>query len=132
MRILVRRKTAGALLLGAFFCFPILQSATADTKPNCKVPNDITRLDRPLRRIGLKLQAHQAVKIVAIGSSSTAGAGASSPAASYPARLEADLKERFPGADITVINHGVNGEIASDMIARFDTDVIAEKPDLVL
>ena len=31
------------------------------------------------------------LKIVAIGSSSTSGAGASSPAATYPSRLEAEL-----------------------------------------
>ena len=132
MNFLARRETAVALLLGAFFCAPVLQPATAETKPTCKVPNDITRLDRPLTRIGLKLQAHEAVKIIAIGSSSTAGAGASSPSASYPARLEADLKTRFPGTDITVINRGVNGEIAPQMLARFDTEVIPEKPDLVL
>jgi lysophospholipase L1-like esterase len=72
------------------------------------------------------------IKIVAIGSSSTAGAGASSPDASYPSRLAVDLRERFPGHDITVLNRGVNGEEAQDMLARFETGVIAEKPDLVL
>ena len=38
----------------------------------------------------------------------------------------------FPGHEITVLNRGVNGEEAADMLARLDTDVIAEKPDLVL
>jgi lysophospholipase L1-like esterase len=123
---------ATALMLGAFFCAPVTSALAADSKPPCKAPAELTKLDRPLSRVALRLLAHQPVKIVAIGSSSTAGAGASSPSASYPARLEADLRARFADADITVINRGTNGEIASDMVARFDTDVIPEKPDLVL
>ena len=70
--------------------------------------------------------------IVALGSSSTAGAGASSPNAAYPSRLAAALKEHFPSNAITVLNRGVNGEEARDMLNRFDTSVAAEKPDLVL
>ncbi|MFY9699031.1 MAG: GDSL-type esterase/lipase family protein [Rhodoplanes sp.] len=70
--------------------------------------------------------------IVALGSSSTAGAGASSPDAAYPSRLAAALKEHFPSNAITVLNRGVNGEEARDMLNRFDTSVAAEKPDLVL
>ncbi len=72
------------------------------------------------------------MKIIAVGSSSTAGAFASSPDKSYPSRLAVELKERFPGQPITVINRGVNGEEAPDNLARLDTDVIAEKPDLIL
>ena len=33
---------------------------------------------------------------------------------------------------IKVINRGVNGQEEADMMARFDKDVMAEKPDLVL
>src|SRR5207248_2809835 len=63
---------------------------------------------------------------------STAGAGASSPAASYPSRLEVELHRHFPGHALTVINRGVHGEEASDMLARFDTGLIPEHPHLVL
>ena len=69
---------------------------------------------------------------MALGSSSTYGAGASTSAASYPSRLAEELAWRLPGHDITVLNRGVNGDEAADMLARLDTDVIAEKPDLVL
>src|SRR2546423_1793275 len=72
------------------------------------------------------------IKIVAIGSSSTFGSGASSPAASYPSRLEAELKAQLPGLPITVLNKGIGGEEAAQMVARFDADVIDENPDLVL
>ena len=79
-----------------------------------------------------RLATGEPLVIVAIGSSSTAGAGASSPAASYPSRLAVELKKLFPGHDITVLNRGVNGEETHDMMARFATGVVAEHPQLVL
>jgi acyl-CoA thioesterase I len=72
------------------------------------------------------------VTIVALGSSSTAGAGASAPTASYPSRLEAELRQRFPGVAISVIHRGVNGEEAAVLLARLGREVIDAKPDLVL
>ena len=78
------------------------------------------------------LASGEPLTIVAIGSSSTAGAGATSPAASYPSRLAVELAQRFPGRDITVLNRGVNGEETEQMLARFDTAVIAAHPALVL
>jgi lysophospholipase L1-like esterase len=72
------------------------------------------------------------ITIVAIGSSSTAGAGASSPTANYPSRLAVELKRLFPTHSITVLNRGVGGEEVAQMVARFDIGVLAEHPDLVL
>lgn len=106
--------------------------AQAQAMPACKGPAEAARFDAPLARTGRKLAAGQSVTIVAIGSSSTAGAGASSSAASYPSRLEIELKQRFPAATIQVLNRGVNGEEAADMLARLDTTVLSENPDLVV
>jgi lysophospholipase L1-like esterase len=78
------------------------------------------------------LASREPLTIVAIGSSSTAGAGATSPAASYPSRLAAELQQRFPGHDITVLNRGINGEESWQMMARFPKDVFAAHPDLVI
>jgi acyl-CoA thioesterase-1 len=107
-------------------------SAPPAEQPACAAPDDMTRLMNPLARTGRKLAAGEPVKIVAIGSSSTAGAGASSPDKSYPARLAVELESRFPAQPITVINRGVNGEEAKEMVARLDEGVIAERPDLIL
>ena len=107
-------------------------SAQTSVSPQCSAPKELARLERPLTRTGRLLAAGLPIRIVAIGSSSTAGAGASSPDASYPSRLAAELADRFPDHEITVLNRGVNGEEASDMLARFETTVIAERPDLVL
>lgn len=107
-------------------------SAESGASPQCSAPKDLARLDRPLARTGRLLAAGLPIRIVAIGSSSTAGAGASSPDASYPSRLAFELADRFPDHEITVLNRGVNGEDARDMLARFETTVLAEQPDLVL
>ena len=99
---------------------------------SCAAPTEITRLDHGLARTARRLAGGQPLTIVAIGSSSTAGAGATSPDKSYPSRLEVELKARFPKQSIKVLNRGVNGEDAREMLARFDQSVIAENPDLVL
>ena len=86
----------------------------------CGVPSDLTRLATPLARTAKHLRSGEPLKIVAIGSSSTAGAGASSPAHSYPSRLAIELAALFPKQPITVVNRGANGEETSDMLARLE------------
>jgi acyl-CoA thioesterase I len=107
-------------------------ATTPGSAPRCIVPPEQARFDLPLNRTASRLSAGLPIKIVAIGSSSTYGAGASSQARSYPSRLEVELWRHFPGHPLTVVNRGVNGEEVSDMLARFHTGVIAEKPHLVL
>jgi len=109
-------------------------AARADQpSPPCKAPLDLVRLANPLSRVAQKLATgDQPITIAAVGSSSTAGAGASSPAATYPSRLALELKRHFPRHPINVINQGVGGEEIADMLKRFDKAVIAAKPDLVL
>ncbi|HEV2955135.1 MAG TPA: SGNH/GDSL hydrolase family protein [Xanthobacteraceae bacterium] len=104
----------------------------AAAKPQCMVSAAAVSTGHWFARTAARLSERKPVTIVAIGSSSTFGVGASSSAAAYPARLEALLKEHFPGAAVKVFNRGVNGEDAPEMLARFDRDVIGAKPDLVL
>lgn len=121
---------AFATALGAF------AASAAPAQPmipaSCPVAKTLPRLGAPLARTAARLRAGAPVVIVAIGSSSTAGAGASSPDAAYPSRLQAMLRARFPTADITVVNRGVNGQDAPEMLARFETDVAASRPTLVI
>jgi lysophospholipase L1-like esterase len=110
-----------------------LPSAGTIARPAaCALTLEQVRFDRPLPRLGRLLARGKPIKIVALGSSSTYGAGASTSSASYPSRLAEDLARRFPGHDITVLNRGVNGDEIAGMLARLDIAVIAEKPDLVL
>jgi len=100
--------------------------------PKCDAPLDLLRLVHPLAHFAHKLALREPIMIVAIGSSSTAGSGASSASATYPSRLAVELKKLFPNREITVLNKGVGGEEVPDMLKRFDQAVVANKPDLVL
>ena len=130
----------GAQVLGAqpvAAAAPVTATPAVATPPatstfSCGTPAEFSRFELPLRHTARRLAAGEPLTIVAVGSSSTAGAGASSPATNYPSRLAVELKERLPGRDITVINRGVNGEETAQMLARFANDVIAARPDLVL
>jgi lysophospholipase L1-like esterase len=68
-------------------------------------------------------------KIVAIGSSTTAGEGNIKP---YPERLKSFLEAEYPDAKIIMVNKGISGQEAPIELDRFGEDVIAENPDLVI
>jgi lysophospholipase L1-like esterase len=123
---------AAAALAATASLAPVRAENAAALAATCTAPAELTRLAHPLKRFSQRLAGGLPVKIVAIGSSSTAGAGASAPSMTYPSRLAVELKELFPRADITVVNHGINGEESRDMLARFEHDVFAESPDLVI
>jgi lysophospholipase L1-like esterase len=98
----------------------------------CTAPADLVNLGVPLPKLLGAVRTNSPVRIVALGSSSTWGAGASSRAHSYPARLERELRVTWPNNDVRVINAGVNGQLARDMVARIDKDVVLHKPQLVV
>jgi lysophospholipase L1-like esterase len=129
MMIAISRGTAFAVV---FCCVSFSVALAGDERRPCRTQSDLTHLTYSLPRTAKRLANREPLTIVALGSSSTAGAGASSPDATYPSRLAAALKEHFPSNVITVLNRGVNGEDAREMLDRFDTSVAAEKPDLVL
>src|SRR6201992_318920 len=93
--------------------------------PDCDIPEDLIRFKFPLPNTARCIKNGTPVTIVAIGSSSTEGDGAKNPSlSSYPSRLEAILKLRFPHASIAVRNMGKGGEEAADELARFIPDVL--------
>jgi hypothetical protein len=79
------------------------------------------------------LHGTEPVRLVAMGSSSTAGRPDVVP---YPAWLEMYLRwqyqERFPHLKLDVLNRGKGGEEAPDEYKRFKDDIFAENPSLVI
>jgi lysophospholipase L1-like esterase len=100
--------------------------------PNCAVAPRLSAIEAALDRTALLIHSGKPLTIVAMGSSSTLGVGASAPAMNYPSLLQQELRERFPGVEIRVINHGVSGQDVAEELTRLDRDVIAEHPDLVI
>ncbi|GLR81036.1 SGNH/GDSL hydrolase family protein [Azospirillum oryzae] len=98
----------------------------------CQLPRGASALSVPLPQLSQRIAAGAPIRIVAIGSSSTAGAGASSPDKAYPARLAHYLGERFRSADIAVLNRGINGETDDQTEKRIAADALDARPDLVI
>jgi lysophospholipase L1-like esterase len=71
------------------------------------------------------LQLNAGDKIVAIGDSITAGGG-------YLRDIDAVLAQQYPDLKIpNVVNKGIGGQKAEDLIKRFDKDVVQLKPAFV-
>src|SRR5258705_6567991 len=104
-----------------------------DTPPEVDVPAEFISLKYPLPHLAEDLRGKGPVRIVAMGSSSTAGRADVVP---YPARLEMYLrvpfKDRCPELRIDVLNRGRGGEEAIEELPRFDADIFAERPSLVI
>jgi acyl-CoA thioesterase I len=128
--LLSRRAILLSILATAAMGEPVkaIEAASLD---GCAAP----AFDIPVTAVFKKTAARMksmSLRILAIGSSSTQGIGASSPSFSYPARLELALAQRFPEQQILVVNAGVAGETADVTLARLDRELDRNKPDLVL
>jgi len=122
--------SAALLVIGVLLIAPF--AAAQEQEKDCAAPSELIQDDPKLPLLAARLKQHKAVKIVAIGGSSTAGAAAQSPLQSYPQRLEETLAERFPDVEISVVNKGVPRQTAQEMVDRFANDIIAEDPVLAI
>jgi hypothetical protein len=102
--------------------------------PKVDTPDNFLTLKYDLPHFFKALHGKAPVRIVAMGSSSTAGRG--DHVVPYPARLEMYLRweyqEKFPPQrKLDVLNRGKGGEEAPEEVLRFD-DIFDEKPSLVI
>jgi lysophospholipase L1-like esterase len=94
-----------------------------------QIPVQPIPFEQDLPNLAQAIAAPGTVKIVALGSSTTAGEGG---IVAYPYRLEAFLRNAYANQRIDVINRGASGEEAPKELDRMERDVIGEKPDLVI
>jgi acyl-CoA thioesterase I len=100
-----------------------------DAPRPCNPHIDLVGFRYPLRHLADSLKQQRRIKIVAIGSSSTAGVNGIIP---YPPRLELFLRDRYYGRMIDVLNRGIGGQESPEELSRLECDVIAEAPQLVI
>src|SRR5215472_10154203 len=95
------------------------------------LPDDVIGFQYPLPCLARALKGGGPIKIVAMGSSSTAGRADVPP---YPHRLEMYLRDpsRTNNHRIDVINRGLGNQEAKEELLRFDTDIFALDPVLVI
>jgi len=107
-------------------------SAGAGAEQQCRASRDLLDLNNPLEIARTAVAEERQLRIVAMGSSSTQGYGASNPKYSYPAQLQLKLEAAMPGVDVHVYNKGVGGQDAPEMVARMRADVKPERAHLVV
>jgi lysophospholipase L1-like esterase len=100
-----------------------------DDQPNRFIPAHAEIFRFPLRHFSAWLGGAGPIKIVALGSSSTAGEGGIVP---YTYRLQDALRAKYDGRTIDVLNRGKGGDEAPGELARMRDDVLAEDPTLVI
>jgi acyl-CoA thioesterase I len=111
----------------------LLPVAPPALSPDCRSKRAVGELfRRPLRALSRAVRTGRNVKVLAIGSSSTVGVGASSPTATYVARLETSLEGALQGMDFNVVGRGLSGEVAQGAADRMRSEVEETKPDLVV
>ncbi len=124
---------AASLALGLSVCCFLAGPAKAlDPLPTCKPPGTLVAFESRLSGFARAIERGREIKVVALGSSSTEGTGASTKQATYPARFNQEMDRRFPGKLFQVANLGKGGELVDAMLARLLHDVIPARPALVL
>lgn len=125
----------GCLLLAGLLATSLSSRSAANESSAaqiCLSANGQMPLRSVLPRTKAALKARHPVTIVALGSSSTRGVGASSWAATYPEVMERELARLRPGIQLRIINAGRNGETIPGQLARLESDVLAHAPALVI
>jgi len=121
-------RRAFAAVVGAI----ALWSTGAEAEMQCRARRDLLDLDNPLEIARTAVADERQLRIVAMGSSSTQGYGASNPQYSYPAQLKMKLEAAMPGVAVHVLNKGIGGQDAEEMTARMKSDVRPERAQLVI
>jgi lysophospholipase L1-like esterase len=116
-----------ALTLAAGLLGP---AAAGYPDPSCSVPPVLLYAEGDLPLFAKRAAREGPLKIVALGSGTTMGMGASANF-SYPTRLKEALAPTL-NRRLAVVNKGVARQTAADMLKRMNVDVLAEKPDLVI
>jgi lysophospholipase L1-like esterase len=98
----------------------------------CVAANRNLFLGARLPRTRARLKAGGPLRVVTVGSSSTVGFGVLSSAATYPEVMRRELAALRRGTEIEVINSGRLFDTIPGSTARFQRDVLAYRPDLVI
>lgn len=132
-----RALTAWLVLISWALC-PAAPASAADTRQPeatslaCRVPDLVAwgaASDVRLRNVPVE---QPEVRIVFLGSSSTAGVGASTRQRSFVAQFDHALRGQTLSGRVQIFNAGINGDTTADMLRRLRTDVLSRQPAVVI
>lgn len=111
---------------------PAAARAQSSSAEFCLFVNQDLSIGTSLPRTAARLQSGGPVKIVAIGSSSTTGLWMLNRANTYPEVTRRELERLWPGIPVEIVNSGRVGDTIPGNLKRFERDVLAHRPDLVV
>ena len=121
-----------AILVGLSGSAPSQAQHEISSAESCLAANLNVSLGTQLPRTAARFKSGEPLKIVAIGSSSTVGLWVLRSAATYPEVMRRELSRFRSNAAIEVINSDRIGDTIPNNISRFEPDVFAHAPDLVI
>ena len=135
--LLDRAVTTAACLAVAYVCMPAAPASaqtlsSGSAAETCLAANRDLSLGASLPHTAARFREGGPLKIVAIGSSSTTGLWVLNSAATFPEVMRRELEKLRPSSRIEIVNSGRIGETIKDNLARFERDVLAHRPDLVI
>jgi acyl-CoA thioesterase-1 len=113
----------GSLVRALLWALPIVLSCPAFADSPCPVPDDLALRDIALPAAKQEVATDHRLIVLTFGGVHTAGSGAESSRATYPARLEGELGAALPSVQVTVANEAPPG--------KNSTDVPPVLPDLI-
>ncbi|MFO1159889.1 MAG: SGNH/GDSL hydrolase family protein [Reyranellaceae bacterium] len=116
--------TALALLLPA--------GAWPQSMTLCRAKPQLLELGAPLNIARKAVATRKQLRIIALGSSTTAGYGVSNPSFAYPAQLKMGLDKALPGVDVDVVNRGIGGQDVEEMAGRMRAEMEGNPASLVV
>lgn len=133
-----RKSTRWGWRLGLLAALLVCNGVRAQTPESasaaevCLAANRRIDLGAPLPRTAARLRAGGRLRIVAVGSSSTTGLWMFRRSATYPEVMARELAALRPTAQVEMVNSGQIGDTIGGTIGRFQRDVLAYEPDLVI
>lgn len=107
-------------------------AAHAKSMTLCRAKPEVLALGTTLPISRKAIAERKLLRIIALGSSTTAGYGVSNQAYAYPTQLRIGLEKALPGIDIEVINRGIGGQDVEEMAARMRAEMEGNPPSLVI
>jgi hypothetical protein len=106
--------------------------AQADNPDICEVPSYLLATESPLQRVEDAVKTRQRLNILVVGSASSILAGPDGATTSYPARLEAALRNKLNGITVQVTTVPQPKKTAADVANGLANLAKDHKPDLVV
>jgi len=123
----MRLALAAATIAGLLLAVPVHGEET----PACPVEDYLLTSEFALPGVAAAYNAKEPISILVVGSKSSSLGGADGPSSSYPARMEAALREKWPGLNISVTT-AILRSTAAEIVQQFEQIVSERKPTLVI